>query len=101
MAAPKRREALAVFWRSPQDQPCSLTPLGDYGVIEVDIFDGQANIHGRECLHTVNAHDEEDVVETRFSEVEITVPLVRCEINWIYVVKKETDAVERSVYFKR
>jgi len=78
-----------------------LKPLGEHGVIEVDIVDGQVNIHGRECLHTVHAHDEEDVVETRLSELEISIPLVRCEINWIYVEKKETEDVERSVYFKR
>ena len=102
MAAPARREALAAFWRSTQDLPCSLMPIErDNGVIEIDITDGQVNIHGRQCLYTVNAHDEEDVVETHMAEIEITVPLVRCQINWIYLVKKGTEDVERSVYFKR
>ena len=100
MAAPKRREASVVFWRSPQEQPCSIAPMdGDYGVVEADVFDGQVVIHGRNCLYTVR--DNGDTVETNLAELEITVPLVRCQIHWKFVERKETEEVERSIYFKR
>ena len=102
MAAPSRREARAVFWRSPQEQSCSLTPIErDDGVVEVDVIDGHVNIHGRHCLHTVMAVDDEDAVETVMAELEMTVPLTRCQITWRYLERKANENVERSIYFKR
>ncbi len=101
MAAPKRQPAMTVFWQSPAGQACSLAPLaGSHGILEVDVVESQVIIHGRNCVQRTWTTDEEEAEEQAFSEIELSLPLTRCQINWNVLEKKEADEVERSIHFK-
>ena len=101
MAAPKRRSAIAVYWISPLGQRCSLVPLTDsHGILEVDIIDTQVVIHGRNCQHASWTKHRNEADENTFSELEISVPITQCQINWHLLERKESEEIERSIHFR-
>ena len=101
MAAPKRRSAMSIYWISPQGQRCSLLPMRDsHGLLEVDIIDSQVLMHGRNCMQSMWTKNRAEAEKTGLAEVEISLPLSQCEIHWHILERKETEEVERSIYYK-
>ena len=98
MAAPKRRAAEIMFWKSPLDQKCTLQPLDDKGTIELDIVDGEVHVHSRNCLYTVETDAE--TIDFELSEFEFSIPMSQCQINWHSVEKGTVEEVERCIHFR-
>ena len=97
MATSIRRPAVSFHWIAPDNTPCSLTPMsGGQGMLEIEITEGMAIVHSRNCLLLKGA-DGEDFTEV--GEFEMTICLSRVQIHWHYTEKAEEDGVERSAYF--
>ena len=97
MAAPVRRSASTLFWASPTGRACTLTPMsGGRGLLELEIIDDVVAVHSRNCLLNT---DDEDFQE--IAELEMTISLQRCQINWTMVERAEADEIERSQFFKQ
>ena len=99
MAAPKRRAAEYVIWKSPHNEPCSLQPIDRDGAVELDILDTQVVLHGRRCLLSIGLGA--DATEIEYSEYECSVALDRVQITWHAVERTGTTEVERSVHFQQ
>jgi SH3-like domain-containing protein len=87
MAQPKRGPAALVAWKSPEDQPLSLSPAPEDGAsLDVEIEDGAVTIRGRNCRFVwCDVNKKQKQGEKVLAEVEITVPLAQCQINWRFV----------------
>ena len=89
MGQPKRGPAALVAWKSPEDQPLSLSPDPERGgSLEVEIEDGAVTVRGKNCRFVwCDVKKKQRQGEKIVAEVEITIPLAQCQINW-----KFTDA---------
>jgi hypothetical protein len=90
------RPASLVAWKSPDDQPMSLAPdAGAGGTLDVEIEGGAVTLRGKNCRF-VWCHIEKRKKEGEklLAEVEITVPLAQCQINWTFVEAQVNAALE-------
>jgi SH3-like domain-containing protein len=93
MAQPKRGPVVLVAWKSPEDQPLSLSPTAEDGAsLDVEIEDGAVTIRGRKCRFVwCDVKKKQRQGEKVLAEVEVTIPLAQCQINWRFV---ETELPE-------
>src|SRR5579863_8471108 len=87
MATLGSRSAGLVAWKSPEDQPMSLAPdLDADGTLDVEIDGGAVTIRGKNCRFVwCHVKKKKKAGEKLLAEVEITVPLAQCQINWKFV----------------
>lgn len=97
MAAPKRRPAEIMYWKSPLEEVCTLQPLDRTGAIEVDVVEGEVLVHSRNVLLSVGTGTDAD--DQEYAELEFSVALDRCQINWRVVEKATVAEIERSIHF--
>lgn len=89
MSESKRGPAGFVAWISPEDVPLSLSPLSD-GELMVEVHQGAVTISGKQCRFVwSDAQKKKKLGEKILADVEITVPLVRAQINWRFVEATE------------
>jgi len=81
------RPASLVSWKSLEDQPMSLAPDADAGgTLDVEIDNGSVTMRGKNCRFVGwNVERKRTEGEKLLAEVEITVPLAQCQINWTFV----------------
>jgi hypothetical protein len=78
-----------------------LAPIEDSGgFLEIDVVEGAVSIHGRHCHYHAAARDELEAVERNLAELDITVALSQCQIDWKVVDREEAGDIERSAYFR-
>jgi len=84
MSEPKRGTAQVVAWKSPEDQAMSLTPVYEAGgKLDVEIFNGSVTMRGKHCrIIWTNVKTGEKAGQKMLDDVDITVHLSSCQINW-------------------
>ena len=97
MSEPKRGTAQVVAWKSPEDQAMSLTPMYEAGgKLEVEIFNGSVTIRGKHCrFNWTNPKTGEKAGQKMLDDVDITVHLSACQINWKFVEFQEGGTKSR------
>lgn len=76
---PTRRNASAIHWVSPGNEPCTLVPMsGGAGLLEIELDGDLVAVHSRNCL--LRQGDDEDGYR-ELAEYEFAVSLQRCQID--------------------
>ncbi|HLJ10209.1 MAG TPA: hypothetical protein VKU82_03420 [Planctomycetaceae bacterium] len=87
MASLGYRAASLVAWKSPEDQPMSLAPDREAGgTLDVELDGGAVTVRGKLCRFVwCHVKKKKKAGEKLLAEVEITIPLAQCQINWTFV----------------
>jgi hypothetical protein len=96
MNEPKRGQAQMVAWKSPENQAISLVPVYEKGGrLEVELHNGAVTMRGKQCRYswTDNQHPGQSV-HKMLDDVDITVALVACQINWKFT-ENQTESKMR------
>ena len=90
------RKAEVVAWESPGGVAMVLTRGSENGgTLDVCITHETVNISGRKCQYRIHDIDGQltgakGIVEKLLSEIDITLPLSRCQITWKHVEDTDT-----------
>ena len=84
---PNNGRAEVIAWEAPSGIPMSVAPRPDRGgSLTIRVEEGAVTIHGTQCRYVIGhpEHADRTVAEKVLAEVQMTLPLERCQITWKY-----------------